>query len=93
MDSKKEYHLADWKSICRPRKLGGLGIKPLHLVNQALLGKWLWSLGEEPDSLWFKIVSVQYEISRDGWDTDGPTYRFSRVWRGVMSMKAALNQT
>lgn len=35
-----------------PKSKGGLGIRRLKQMNQALLGKWLWRFGEEPASLW-----------------------------------------
>lgn len=64
-----------------------MGIKPLKLVNQALLGKWLWRLREEGDSLWFKVVAAKYGVSRGGWDLGGPSYHFFGLWRGIMSVK------
>lgn len=32
----------------------------------------------------------KYDISRGGWDYDGPTCRFSGVWKGIMSIKDIL---
>lgn len=37
---KKRFYLVDWASMCLPKKDGGLGIRPLRMMNQALLGKW-----------------------------------------------------
>lgn len=51
-DEKKKFPLVDRRSICQPKKNEGLGIRPLKIVNQTLLGKWLWRIGEESDSLW-----------------------------------------
>lgn len=84
--SKQKFHLVDWKFICRPRKVGGLGIRPLKLVNQALLGKWLWRLGVENDSLWFKVVEAKYGVSRVGWDVPRLSYCQSGLWRGFLSV-------
>lgn len=49
--SKKNYHLLNWKSICMPKEEGGLGLRPLREVKKVLLGKWLWRIGDESDSL------------------------------------------
>lgn len=51
-DNNKNFHFIIWKSVCRPTKEGGLGFRPLKLMNQALLGKWLWRIGEGIDCLW-----------------------------------------
>lgn len=35
---EKKFHLVDWASICLPKTDGGLGIRPIKVMNQALLG-------------------------------------------------------
>jgi hypothetical protein len=37
--SNKKMHLANWKLVCRPKKLRGLGVIDLKVMNQALLMK------------------------------------------------------
>ena len=41
-DGSKKFHLVNCKTVCCPKDSGGLGIRPLRIMNQALLGKWLW---------------------------------------------------
>jgi hypothetical protein len=36
---KKKYHLVKWKTICKAKKKGGLGIKELWKMNISLLCK------------------------------------------------------
>ncbi|KAK2650981.1 hypothetical protein Ddye_018470 [Dipteronia dyeriana] len=38
-DAKKKIHLVKWDTVCLPKKLGGLGINKMKLMNQALLAK------------------------------------------------------
>ncbi|GJS59198.1 RNA-directed DNA polymerase, eukaryota, reverse transcriptase zinc-binding domain protein [Tanacetum coccineum] len=45
-----------WSSICRPKDQGGLGLKSLHIWNQALLTKHVWNIATKKDSLWVKWV-------------------------------------
>lgn len=86
-DARKKIHLANWNSICQSKKYGGLGIKPLKLMNQAFLGKWLWRLRDGSDSLWRDIVLAKYKVGRNGWDTKRASYRHSSLWKGIMSVK------
>ena len=32
----------NWQKVCRPRQLGGLGIRDIHRVGIALRTRWLW---------------------------------------------------
>jgi hypothetical protein len=70
---KKKFNLVDWNSICKPKEDGGLGFRPLRLMNQALLGKWLWRIGEISNSLWKRILLAKYGARRNGWDISRPS--------------------
>ena len=44
---RKRFHFMDRKKVFKSKKEEGLGIRPLKIMNEALLGKWLWQLGDE----------------------------------------------
>lgn len=33
-DRNKKWHSISWEELCKPKKLGGLGLKRLHLFNK-----------------------------------------------------------
>lgn len=39
-----------------PKECGGLGVGRIKERNMALLGKWLWRIAVEQDSLWHSII-------------------------------------
>ena len=83
----KKFHLVDWASVCKPKQEGGLGIRPLREMNRALLGKWLWRLGNESEGLWRDMMLAKYGGSRDGWDFHYASYRSSNIWKGITSVQ------
>ena len=56
-------------------------------MNQALLGKSLWRIGEDPDGLWRQVLEMKYGLSRNGWDIQVATKNSSAVWKGITSVK------
>jgi hypothetical protein len=64
------HHLVAWNKVCPPIAHGGLGIRPLHLFNRALLGKWLWRFGWEDTRLWRRVLVVKYGLEGGGWITN-----------------------
>ncbi|GAU37888.1 hypothetical protein TSUD_395720 [Trifolium subterraneum] len=59
--SKKKISWVSWSNICKPKKDGGLDIKDLRLVNNALLAKWRWRILTEGQGLWRDILLARYE--------------------------------
>jgi len=47
----------NWKTVCKNRGSGGLGIMDIENFNQALLGEWKWRLGVEEEGLWIEIIN------------------------------------
>ena len=47
-----------------------LGIRPLHVFNQALLSKWLWRFEWEDTHLWKQVLVAKYGLEGGGWITN-----------------------
>lgn len=77
-------HLVEWNKVCRPKEEGGLGLRPVKLMNQALLGKWLWRFGEERDSLWRTIITSKYGSRNRDWDSNEVLSSYGVcLWKGI----------
>ena len=44
-----------WTTVCRPTKLGGLGINDLKLQGFALQARWLWLQRTDHDRAWSQL--------------------------------------
>lgn len=51
-----------WEEVCKPKIMGGLGIKNWEGFNRAMLSKWRWRLCSESGSLWARIISAKYNV-------------------------------
>ena len=49
-----------WENICKPKAVGGLGIKNLQKFNVALVAKWRWRLGDGAAGVWKRILLAWY---------------------------------
>ncbi|XP_058092153.1 uncharacterized protein LOC131238046 [Magnolia sinica] len=87
-DDKKNFNLMEWRQVCKPITEYGAGIKELKTMNRALLGKWIWRLGTEKNSLWNKIIKGKYGSSEgDWWTSESSLYRTSAIWKGIYRLK------
>ncbi|KAL5545313.1 hypothetical protein UlMin_009097 [Ulmus minor] len=80
----KGRSLVRWKTVCKPKELGGLGIGNLILRNKALLDKWLWRFPLEQHTLWAAVIRSKYGLDRNGWDTNRVTVgSFRNPWKFI----------
>lgn len=59
---KKKVNLVGWNKITKSKKMGGLGVKNLKLMNECLLIKWWWRFGIEKGALWRKVICSKYNL-------------------------------
>lgn len=86
-NGKKKLHLRNWDHNYRTLNQGGLGIKSLKSMNQALLRKRLWRFGEERSKLWTKAIAEKYGVLEDGWSSKCLEEPYgSGLWKGIMKL-------
>ena len=64
---EKKPHLVNWATVCTDKKVGGLGVRGLHKLNKALLGKWIWRFANERNSLWREAIRRKFGKMQGGW--------------------------
>ncbi|XP_059073453.1 uncharacterized protein LOC131874206 [Cryptomeria japonica] len=52
--------LLAWDKICRPKEVGGAGIRDLVIQNKALGAKLIWKLYANPQSKWASVMLAKY---------------------------------
>ncbi|WZY89335.1 hypothetical protein YC2023_046070 [Brassica napus] len=56
----KGLHWYAWKRVCIPKREGGLGFRDLESFNQALLGKQVWRIMQNPNCLMARVLRARY---------------------------------
>lgn len=54
-----------WTQICKSKKEGGLGIRDCDKWNKAAIGKIVWDVAINADSLWVKWINHTYLKNQD----------------------------
>ncbi|KAL5831677.1 hypothetical protein ACOSQ4_017031 [Xanthoceras sorbifolium] len=81
---RKPIHLIKWDTVCLPKNKGGLGVKNLKHMNQALLAKSSWRLLHDKEGLWAQILSSKY-LKRDSTVINENNFPgSSSTWKGIV---------
>jgi hypothetical protein len=49
-----------WRTVCKDKKNGGLGVSDIKVVNVSLLAKWRWKLLNDEPALWKDVLIAKY---------------------------------
>ena len=89
---EKKPHLVSWTTVCTDKKVGGLGVRGLHKLNKALLGKWIWRFANERNSLWRKTIRRKFGESQGGWCSGEVRNSFgTSLWKEIGWDMVSLN--
>ncbi|KAK5802520.1 hypothetical protein PVK06_030120 [Gossypium arboreum] len=70
--------------------MGGMGFRDLHLLNLALLGRQVWGLMTQQDTLCFKVLSSKYFPDGDVFrykQSDKPSFTWKSIAKAVDALK------
>jgi len=59
-DKKHSLSFLSWDTICQPKALGGLGIRPLEFLNHSLLARLGWKLTIYDTAHWVDVLKSKY---------------------------------
>jgi hypothetical protein len=62
VQAKRGSCVVAWDTICKPKGLGGIGIKNLQLFNHALRMRWRWLSMSGADKPW---QGLDFELHED----------------------------
>ena len=81
-EMKKKFHLVRWNLVCKSKQGGGLGIRSIKTMKQALLAKFR----DDSVGLWKEVISSKYSVARGGWEVCNDSRHHSGIWKGVLSV-------
>ncbi|CAN1788669.1 Putative ribonuclease H protein At1g65750 [Linum perenne] len=84
VQGNRRIHNINWETVCKPKNLGGLGLRSARELNQDFLMKIVWGLVSRPTELWAKVLISKYLKRTDNGYILARKKGFSAVWRGVL---------
>lgn len=88
-DEERYMAYVAWSKITIPMEFGGLGIKDLGAMNDALVMKFLWKFASGSDAQWVSILKAKYLPMSKLWHSKR-TYRCSLFWKCIMRQRETL---
>ncbi|CAN1120274.1 Putative ribonuclease H protein At1g65750 [Linum perenne] len=85
-DASRKIHNVNWQTVCKPKSLGGLGLRSARDLNRAFLMKIVWGLISRPNDLWASVMATKYFNKESRGFSLKRRKGNSNVWRGVLSV-------
>jgi hypothetical protein len=84
--------LLAWDNICKPKSLGGLGIRSMDFMNHSLLARLGWKLTSKQPLLWVTALTSKYV--KEGSDFLNTAFNptSSWMWKGLMKARAVVEK-
>uniref|UniRef100_A0A7N2MEU3 Reverse transcriptase zinc-binding domain-containing protein n=1 Tax=Quercus lobata TaxID=97700 RepID=A0A7N2MEU3_QUELO len=85
-DNARKMQWVKWSTLRSPKSVGGMGFRDLRQFNNELLGKQVWRLYHEKDTLLYKIFKSKYFPNGNIFDIEiNP--RCSFAWKSILQAR------
>jgi hypothetical protein len=84
--------LLAWDNICKPKSLGGLGIRSLDTMNLSLLAKLGWNLTIKKPMLWVEALTGKYLNFSQNFLNVAPKPLDAWLWKGLLNSRSIVEK-
>lgn len=90
-NGKDKMHWVNWLLMCKSKRDGGLGFHDLRTFNFAFLGKQIWRIIQNSDSLFSRVYKDKYFPNCDIPDST-PMENSSFTWKSICATLELVNE-
>lgn len=80
--TSSKMSLFSLKSLCQPKNRGGMGLRKMRDMNDALLMKLVWGLINGSNSLWMDVFRAKYKLHFSTPPSNLSSRSGSNLWLG-----------
>ena len=84
-ENSRKIHWVQWETLCSSKSVRGMGFRNLQMFNDAMLGKQVWHLFHEKNSLVYKVFRAKYFQSNNVFDAK-ESLRCSFAWHSILQV-------
>jgi len=82
-EGRGKTHLLNWRTLCRPKVEGGLGLRRMQDMNKAFTMKLTWGILNNNSSLWVEFLKAKYAKTQTQITEVQATSRDSSLWKAI----------
>lgn len=88
-NKKRNFTPLAWNVICLPKERGGISLRRMFEINQALIAKLGWTFFNSPESLWVQLCKSKYPNQNPIVPSSASSFG-SCIWKGIMKVSPQL---